>query len=522
MLDERKQEQQEPKVSSDLQLAIGIAARKPAPRTRKLDPDLSVKDKRPLPRERRRWSSAQDGEVLVGLYDRPREQIQDRLRLNLHEGGAFFAGPIGSGKTWALITMVASFRNRDPEGLVIAVDAAGGALRAGLVRKGGAADEDPGLLVLDGDAAGALTLLIDKLEAMQEDDPDPGRVLLVIDGLGEFLTSMARHRAGVWVEKLARLIVRGRSGRLWFAATSVEARDASALRGCLRHWVNLGQRPNERGGVAGRPSPGRGVERTGDEIQLYVASAVARGTNAALKQKLMDVEYPLAPAGAEPEPRSGRIAIGLDNVRGDTVTAELRSRSLLVLGPPRSGKSAMLTLFARALPGLKIIEGRSSVALVARLTEHRNATPDMRANEQLVRRILDREFGQTARIDGIPVIGVDDGHLLRGNNAFRDFVDNATAYRAASFVVTSDLGSTGAYDWKTLIDQSLQVLFLQPSQATEVDDGARVLHDALRLRPGYRFRPGTGVFYDRREQSTVFCFDHSDREAGVRGDAVVD
>jgi hypothetical protein len=518
MLDERQQE-----VRSDLQRAIEIAARKREPQsTPKLKPDLSVEDRRPLPLEMKPWASDKpDGEVLVGLYDRPREQLQTKLRLNLHEGGAFFSGPIGSGKTSALRTMISSFRNRDPDGLVIAVDAAGGALRTGLQGKEDT-DEDPGLLVLDGDDAGALTLLVDKLDVMQEEEgQEPGRVLLVIDGLGEFITSMARHRAAVWVEKLARLIVRGRSGRLWFAATSVEARDASALRGCLRHWVTLGQRPNERGGVTGRPSPGRGVERTGDEIQLYLPSAIARGRNAALKRTLMDLEYPLAPVESEPKPTSGRISIGLDNVRPRTVTAELGARSLLVLGPPGSGKSTMLELCARALPGLEIIEGRSSADWLARLAEHRNATPDMGANEQLVRRILAQEFAQTPTIDGIPVIGVDDGHLLRGNTAFRDFVDNAIAYQAASFVVTSDLGSTGSYDWKTLIDQSLQVLFLQPSQATEVDDGARVLHDALRLRPGYRFRPGTGVFYDRREQSTIVCFNHSDREAGVRGDSIV-
>lgn len=516
-------DEQQPKVPSDLKLAIRIAGRKRAPSsTPKLDPDLSVKNRRKLPRAAAPWASAEDGKLLVGLYDRPREQVQDALRLNLHEGGAFFAGPIGSGKTHALMTMIASFRNRDPAGMVIAVDAAGGALGAALKHRKGT-DEDPGLLVLDGDEAGALTLLIDKLEVMQEEAArEQEHVLLVIDGLGEFITSMARHRASVWVEKLARLIVRGRSGRLWFAATSVEARDASALRGCLRHWVNLGQRPSERGGVTGPPSAGRGVERTGDEIQLYLPSAIARGTNAALKQGLLDIEYPLTADGAAPEPVLGRVPIGLGNVRRDTVTVELGSRSLLVLGPPRSGKSAMLHLCARALPGLEIIEGRSSAGWLARLTEHRNAMPSTSANEQLVRRILAEEFAQTPTIRGVPVIGIDDGHLLRGNAAFRDFVDNAVAYQAASFVVTADLGSTGSYDWKTLIDQSLQVLFLQPSQATEVDDGARVLHDALRLRPGYRFRPGMGVLYDRRDQSTIVCFNHADSGvAGQRGDPVV-
>ena len=330
------------------------------------------------------------GLCAIGLVDQPARQRQIPLVLNFDRGNVAVFGTGGSGKTMALQTVAAAMAvAASPERLAIyAIDAGGAALSsiAPLPHVGAVIDVQDEERVerliarLEGivrerstrfAAIGAGTLT--EYTAKVADDEAPVRVVLLLDGIGEFANAYDTARAGSPFERLVTLLASGRSMGVHIMLT---ADRRSALRPAAA--AHVSQRIVLRLAAAedlvafGIPSrvaeqvnlpAGRGFTSDGELVQLALPQP-ADGTDVAEGFRLLGAHLGDAwPGLSAPavETLPDRVSFRRLTVRRNTPSnlpvavggpdlapqgIDLSERHFLVSGPYRSGRSSALAVIA--------------------------------------------------------------------------------------------------------------------------------------------------------------------------------
>jgi S-DNA-T family DNA segregation ATPase FtsK/SpoIIIE len=410
------------------------------------------------------------GPLTWGLVDRPEEQRTDRGVWDPASGPLLVAGPPGSGRTTALCTVVASAL---AAGLPVHVLHAGPGSVGWLPRGWDAAPalgtvvgaDDPRrvvrLLDLLGAAATPALLVVDGVAAVQR------ACDLAPRGVGDVLAATLRHpRAGLAVAcgGLASELARFASGagpRLVLGAG-----EDGALVG-----LPAGRRvPDAR--------PGQGVVVTGREAaacQVAVAPP-APATSPAHAPVVRLAPLPATIRAADLGPDSER-AIGVGGDDAGVLPADL-GRGLLVVGPPRSGRT---TALRRAVATTRAVEvaspttGRDVVEFVERWRQ-RPAPSRLLVLDDVD--VLVRDAGLEATLTG--------------------WAQAAEAGEEVPRVLVAARTDRAATAWSGLVAAlraSAPVLVLGAASPGSSDAAG---HDLARLcDPVYGALPGRGVLVDR-------------------------
>ncbi|HEU5001252.1 MAG TPA: FtsK/SpoIIIE domain-containing protein [Actinomycetota bacterium] len=479
-----------------------------------------------------RWS------IPVGEYDDPQSQRQDTVALDLEEsGGLAIYGGGGSGKTTALRTVAAAaVLAAPPEGVaLLAIDFASRALRAleGLEACAGVATADDleavtrTLAVVEQEIARRRALLAgaETLSAyLAAGGPPMPRVLLLIDGyptLRDVLTgegaSAAMHG---WLERLHRLVAEGRQVGVHTVITADRPNGvapvlASAIGRRLilrqvdeRSLIELGVPAARARGV--ELGPGRGFL---DDLTVQVACVTTEGgptDGGAQAARLAKTSARARPASVPPWLRSSPLrdvealppvaagtgplvaALGVEDVSRAPVLVDLAEGSLIIAGPPKSGRSSAL---AALLAGLRspdvLVAGLASSPLARQAVRWRAAFGDPTALA-----VAAGELAQlaTSYPDIIRVLVLDDADRLLEDPAAWAALDplaRCDAVRVVAAVETASLLS--GYFQSLLMQQVKKVrrrFLLQPMDAGELQS---VLGMRMALRPGLTMPAGRGV-----------------------------
>lgn len=312
--------------------------------------------------------------AVVGVLDDPERQRQLLCQFDLHDGPLFAFGGAGSGKSTMLesVSIAASKRASAQESplTIIVFDFASRALASlkSLPHFG---------LYANGDDLEATTRAIALIEreikrrraqaGADEGSVEHPPILLVIDGwdnLDETLrpTTAGSHDLHVWSEKIENLVSQGRQfGVYTVAATNRLVR--TKLMSAIPHRLVLRQ-PGENEyralGLSSRMAkdltlrPGQAIDPDGTLIQIAIPDSAPPEIEhaATIPPKLaLQVAAPLPPVLSLPDDAKNHDhpLLGRVDLSGQSVGFDPALRRLLVVGPPRSGKSTVLALLGQQL-----------------------------------------------------------------------------------------------------------------------------------------------------------------------------
>jgi len=268
--------------------------------------------------------------AVVGLVDRPDLQTVRPLVLDLHRlGGVVVSGPTGTGRTTALATVAGAVSRLAPV-RVHAVD------RDGTLQR---------LLPTGCDVVGhseperTLRLFRTLLARGRADRP----TLVLFDDADDWCRRHDRTNRGAAVDLLVRLCTDGPSLGLLVGVSTRRVADLPAA-----VVASLGGRLTlVDGATDGSARPAGRATVDGHVAQLAVPPERWAPATTPATQALPD----LVRVGDLHEPRWPRLPVGLDADDSSTVAVDLRHRHLLVVGPPRSGRSSLLRLLAEQAAG---------------------------------------------------------------------------------------------------------------------------------------------------------------------------
>ncbi len=342
------------------------------------------------------------GKVAIGLIDRPERQTQDPLLLDLDRGHVAIYGASGSGKTVALQTIVVALAvDAAPEDLELhVIDGDGGAI--GLV----GALPHVSSVVPSGDAE-RIERLLHQLEAevrrrstllsalgdstltayLERPEHEPvTRIVLMIDGFGEFANTYDTARPDSLYDRLAALLGPARSVGIHVIVTA-DRRAAlrSAIAASFPQRILLRQTTSDDLVAFGVPV------KTADRVELIDGRAFVDGAEVAqlaLPTPSTDDAEPAESfallaehlSQAWPGRRARGIAslpdrvaatelagesedlhavpIGIGGPLLAPLTVDLRDRHFLVTGAYRTGRSSTLAMLARGVlqaPSLEFV-----------------------------------------------------------------------------------------------------------------------------------------------------------------------
>ncbi|TFV66329.1 UNVERIFIED_ORG: FHA domain-containing protein [Bacillus sp. AZ43] len=312
-----------------------------------------------------------DRRLPLGLLDRPEDQSQPVLRLDLDEGGTWLAvGGPRSGRTTALRTVLAeAVRRYDADELHVHVIEGG----SGVLGPEAALLPHTGTVVTSEDALRTVRL-VDRLAeevAARRAGSVPGRrprLLLLVDGLETVTAVLDDSDPGRGSGHLLRVLRDGAAAGLTCVATTDRAVPGGRIAAVARHRLVLPLPDRADYAVAGvavrsvpahRP-PGRAlVGEEGHECQLALPRPLtgARGGPVRQGRPLTIPELPAQPCLPLPQPVAGGpgllLPVGPGGDEGRPLTVDLsRTGGLLVAGPPGSGRTAALSAFAQHLHAL--------------------------------------------------------------------------------------------------------------------------------------------------------------------------
>jgi S-DNA-T family DNA segregation ATPase FtsK/SpoIIIE len=346
----------------------------------------------------------------LGLVDRPDQQRQEPLRLDLDAGGGWLAvgGPRSGRSTLLSAVLAAAAHALPPDRLHVHVlDHGGGAL---------AAEAAPlahtGTAVGAGDALRTVRLL-DRLAAEVAERraaPAAGasraRLLLLVDGVESLSAQLDEADPAGGSAALHRLVREGAAAGLTCVLTADRAVPGSRLAAAATTRLVLPLPDRADYAVAGVPAravpsdrpPGRALlGEDALEVQLALPRPLPPASPGTERTALRIVELPAdpEPVGAgSPAPAAGvPLVVGPGGDDGDALSVDLvRSGGLLVVGPPGSGRTTALRAFAddlvrRGLPVIRLEAGPAGAV---------------------------RAGGGHDRAAGIPVLPPDDGAALGG------------------------------------------------------------------------------------------------------------
>jgi DNA segregation ATPase FtsK/SpoIIIE, S-DNA-T family len=310
----------------------------------------------------------------IGLVDRPDDQAQQILELDLAEGGTWLAvGGSRSGRSTLLRTVLGeAVRRLGPAELHVHVlEAGGGSLATATttVPHAGTA--------VSGEDALRTVRLVDRLAqevAARRAAVDPGQrplLLLLVDGVEAITTLLDESDPGRGSAHLMRLLRDGAGAGLTCVVTADRAIPGGRLAASARQRLVLPLPDRADYAVAGIASravpahrpPGRAL--LGEEA-LECQLAAPRSLDASpgrgqpqpppLRIAVLPPDPVLStPLGATPaaDDRSLRLPIGPGGDDGGALVVDLlRTGGLLVSGPPGSGRSTALRAFAEHLSSL--------------------------------------------------------------------------------------------------------------------------------------------------------------------------
>ncbi len=302
------------------------------------------------------------GRVRWGLVDRPDEQRQEPLLVDLDDGGAWLlVGGPRSGRTTALRSLLAEAvaALAPPDLHVHAVDHAGGELarevavlpHAGTVVERGAAHRLQRLVA-------RLQEEVDRRRAVPGPHP---RLLLLVDGADPVGAELEELAPGTGGAALLRLVREGAAVGLTAVLTADRALPGSRLAGAVGHRLVLPLADRADYAVAGVPAarvpahrpPGRALlDDDATEVQLALPRPLRPDrTRAEVPGRVEVVELAADPAAPTvPGAAPGVVVLGPGGDAGDPVLVDLhRTGGLLVTGPPGSGRSTALAALAARL-----------------------------------------------------------------------------------------------------------------------------------------------------------------------------
>ncbi|WP_336027805.1 FtsK/SpoIIIE domain-containing protein [Geodermatophilus sp. FMUSA9-8] len=323
----------------------------------------------------------------VGLVDRPDRQAREVLALDLTGGGGWLAvGGPRSGRTTLLRTVLAEAVTRlTPDRLHVHVlDHGGGALAAEAARL-----PHTGTVVGAGDALRTVRLLARLTEsvAARRASPEHGGppVLLLVDGVESLMAQLDEALPGQGSAELLRLLRDGAAAGLTGVLTADRAVPGGRLAAVAGTRLVLPLPDRADYAVAGVPvravpatrPPGRALlGEDALECQLALprplpAPLPAPFAGPAASTALRIPELPPAPVlppggGAGDDPLAA-VPLGPGGDEGTVLHADLRrGGGLLVVGPPRSGRTGALaavagTLAGSGVPVAQLVRGRQPV-----------------------------------------------------------------------------------------------------------------------------------------------------------------
>ncbi|MBJ7452539.1 MAG: hypothetical protein JHC71_10700, partial [Blastococcus sp.] len=309
----------------------------------------------------------------IGLADRPDRQSREPLELDLAVGGGVLAvGGPRSGRTTLLRSVLRSATARLGPGElhVHVLETAGGDLSAEA-----AGLPHAGTTIGGGDAFRTVRLLerlnreVDARRAAPPGTPTP-LVLLLVDGVEAAGALLDEADPGRGSDGLLRLVRDGAAVGVTCVLTADRALPGGRLAAAARMRLLLPLPDRADYAVAGVPAraipthrpPGRALlGEDAVECQLALPGAPAprltdRGGAAAASEPVRIVDLPgdpVVPADplvADVPGRRWRVTVGPGGDDGSLVGLDLdRTGGLLVVGPPRSGRTAALESIARRL-----------------------------------------------------------------------------------------------------------------------------------------------------------------------------
>ncbi len=309
----------------------------------------------------------------VGLVDRPDRQAQEPLVLDLARGGGWLAvGGPGSGRSTLLRTVLAeAVQALPPDRLHVHVlDHTGGAL---------ASEAAPlphaGTVVGGTDALRAVRLLSRLAEAVaaRRAAPagahgDPLLLLLLVDGVESLVAQLDEAVPGQGSAEFLRLVRDGASAGLTCVMTADRAVPGGRLAAAAGTRLVLPLPDRADYAVAGVPvravpaarPPGRAlVGQDARECQLALPRPLIplQGPAASTALRIPDLPADATLPGplASPGDPLAAVPLGPGGDEGALLHVDLgRGGGLLVVGPPRSGRTATLHALATTLAGAGI------------------------------------------------------------------------------------------------------------------------------------------------------------------------
>jgi DNA segregation ATPase FtsK/SpoIIIE, S-DNA-T family len=486
--------------------------------------------------------------AVLGLYDDPENQAQHVAAVDLEAaGGLVVFGTGGTGKTTLLRTVALGLARQGTvdEVRIYALDFASRSLdqladlpHCGAVIAGDDVEATCRLLTL-------LDLEIDRrrdalsraraenLGAYRHQTGSPGfpRILLLVDGYGGFHSTFDKSDRFRWLTRYQRIVSAGRQvGVHCVIANDRRIGMPPSLLSAIGARLALRTSTPEELAALGVPAKvardaelpaGRGFLHGTTEVQVACvagdpsarAQAQAIGHAAARLAAADPRRVPpipalpddaerdaLPPATAALSAPLGPVDLGLG-----TATVDLDRQSMVVIGPPSSGRSTALATVARGLrastgPGVELcaLAGPASPLRHLDLWDDAAFGPDDQAG--LVERLADGLVGDPGRAVRV-VLFVDAAEDVDGPAVLRH-LETVARHAAVRLVVACEAGTvTKAYTgWLSGLRRHRTALVLQPDSPAAVDVAAGVKPE---LRPGQELPAGRGIFVANRRWQLV-------------------
>jgi len=473
--------------------------------------------------------------VTIGTADDPAAQNQHPAVVDLETGGGLVLfGTGGTGKSTALRTIAAAIALDDAAAgggctVIYAIDFTSRALAslAALPQCGAVASGDDlesvtrVLSLLEGELDRRRARLGTIQPSSGDDDREP-RIVVLVDGYANMNASLSGSspESGAlqpWLDTFHRLVVDGRQVGIH---TVITADRRAAVPGVLMSAIanRIVLRQADGAGMADFAlpaaansglNPGRGYLDGRLQVQLATPPESVEGAGRVpsrlVSRALPERVDPADLAGAEADELL-RAVLGIADLTLEPVTIDFEFADLVVLGPPRSGRSTALAAIARDLvragnevwiagaegSPLAHVDGAARVA-IGKPAEVLPLLDELSA--------LDDAFPGAWR-----VLIVDDADLLDDTSLHPVLLRllRASRVRAIASLETRAMNGFAPDPLQASMRKSRRLLHLRPDSSLEVQNltGVRAA-----LRPGLRMPPGRGVLIIDREPTVVQVVD---------------
>lgn len=459
--------------------------------------------------------------VAIGLVDLPHLQQQRPLAVDLSDGGICITGPNGSGRSNVLQTIAHSFVSNAVEHMpigIVCLDA--GERLSGWLSSGGAAVTTVQIARTD-----HVTRVIDQLwlimrSRMSSEETDSPTIaydartpiLLLIDGLDVLLRVLGSHIAAAWYERFVDLLTSGRRHGIYASVASRNLSDLDlALRSTMSATLDLHAHYEAESTPPEERLPGFGLGADGHLFQVFDASLLDHLSSADFTgdEQLSDF---LAPEGwresvqtNDPSLAELSLVIGTSEISRLPVRSWLADDHVLIIGGPRSGRTALLQDFAHQLfdatakpagyfsfsSGAPSLDESTAVRLSGK------DLIDLNTRRERSESMSEGDLGLASLPDGRIVILIDDCFAidtLENGSTVDKALSELHQYSKIQVIAVTTAQSVNKCVLTMSMKSSSATVYLRPSaMASDVDDGWRVRGTTFRHRPGLTYKRGDAI-----------------------------